>query len=367
MNWSDIRLLHLEITSRCNSYCPSCSRYVGHSYELNKVIDNNQNWTLEQTKKRLPAEDLKNISTYHFNGTVGDFCANSYALEICQYLVENSDNPFVNINTNGSLRNKKWWGELAKIKNIQVAFALDGMEDTHKLYRRETSWQKIIENSQEYIKQGGSAEWIMTIFKHNQHQVEQCKKLSQELGFSKFTTRFNDRRGGVLLDKNGNINGVLEQADNSPLKDILGFIDEKQVKFFDRIEVKETKSLNLNPFTSLNDCPSFVRKEVYINSKWQVAPCCHIGNVFFFRNRFIYDIESSMQHVGLNLNLIEADDNRTVADIVNSGFNYATDHMLSNNILEICDHACGKNTAFTIGRKTRDISLNNPNLDSLTP
>lgn len=74
-----------------------------------------------------------------------------------------------------------------------------------------------------------------------------------------------------------------------------------------------------------------------------------------------------MQHVGLNLNLIEADDNRTVADIVNSGFNYATDHMLSNNILEICDHACGKNTAFTIGRKTRDISLNNPNLDSLTP
>ena len=41
------------------------------------------------------------------------------------------------MHTNGSGRNKNWWKELALL-NVKVIFGIDGLEDTHKLYRINT-------------------------------------------------------------------------------------------------------------------------------------------------------------------------------------------------------------------------------------
>jgi hypothetical protein len=72
-------------------------------------------------------------------------------VEIVEYLVCNTIIAG-NINTNGSLRNQiggaNWPGP-----RVTVGFALDGLADTHSLYRQDTDWNKVIANAQAFIAQ----------------------------------------------------------------------------------------------------------------------------------------------------------------------------------------------------------------------
>ena len=53
----------------------------------------------------------------------------------------------LSMHTNGSAREQNWWKELAKYRVI-VTFGIDGLEDTHHLYRISTDFNKIIDNAQ---------------------------------------------------------------------------------------------------------------------------------------------------------------------------------------------------------------------------
>ena len=54
----------------------------------------------------------------------------------------------------------------------EVWFAIDGLEDTHSIYRQGTNWKKIIDNVMTFVDAGGKARWDMLVFQHNEHQVE---------------------------------------------------------------------------------------------------------------------------------------------------------------------------------------------------
>ena len=72
-------------------------------------------------------------------------------------------------------------------------FGIDGLEDTHAIYRIGTSYNKIINNAKAFIHGGGRAYWQFIIFDHNAHQVEQAQQLANELGFEKFFVLYQDR------------------------------------------------------------------------------------------------------------------------------------------------------------------------------
>jgi sulfatase maturation enzyme AslB (radical SAM superfamily) len=102
----------------------------------------------------------------------------------------------ISIHTNGSLRSPAWWekfGVLLNQSQNKVVFGIDGLEDTHSIYRVGTDYHKIIENAKAFIKGGGRAEWQFIVFKHNAHQIEQAQQLSNELGFSRFFVLYQDR------------------------------------------------------------------------------------------------------------------------------------------------------------------------------
>ena len=55
----------------------------------------------------------------------------------------------IGLNTNGSARTEKWWGEMANVlgDNGYVVFSIDGDEETNHIYRRYTDYNKIIRNA----------------------------------------------------------------------------------------------------------------------------------------------------------------------------------------------------------------------------
>ena len=67
-----------------------------------------------------------------------------------------------------------------------MTFAIDGLEDTNHLYRRNVRWSKLMENIKAFTDAGGEATWAMLIFKHNESQIENCRSLSCTLGFRSF-------------------------------------------------------------------------------------------------------------------------------------------------------------------------------------
>ena len=72
---------------------------------------------------------------------------------------------------------------LKNLKRHSVIFGIDGLSDTHHIYRRNTKYEDVINNAKAFIAAGGRANWQYIIFDHNKHQTEEAKHIAKELGF----------------------------------------------------------------------------------------------------------------------------------------------------------------------------------------
>jgi MoaA/NifB/PqqE/SkfB family radical SAM enzyme len=68
--FEEIKQVHLEITNNCQASCPMCNRNIdsGLPNPLIKVND----WTLDDFKKIMNPNLLKQITSYYYCGTFGD-------------------------------------------------------------------------------------------------------------------------------------------------------------------------------------------------------------------------------------------------------------------------------------------------------
>ena len=187
--FGELKIVQIEITNRCQASCPMCPRNIHGGIENPSLPVND--WSLEDFVKIFPSDILTQIERLSFCGDFGDPLMNNDLIEMCRYVKLNSPGLIVDIHTNGSLRSSKWWAELvdALPKKHNVIFGIDGLEDTHHLYRIGTNFNWIIKNARAFINSGGKANWHMLVFKHNEHQVNACKDLSLELGFSNFSIK----------------------------------------------------------------------------------------------------------------------------------------------------------------------------------
>lgn len=309
--------IHCELTNLCNAACPSCPRNIGGAdiHQSDDWVDNYV--TLEQFK--LWWKDGSNDNVRHFwvNGNYGDLIMNPESLEIIDYVSSWKNIEYIHINTNGSARNQTWWQNLTQIlKRVDkhlVDFAIDGLEDTHHLYRQNTSWQRIIDNAKTVIAAGGHARWTMTQFKENMHQVDTCRELAYSLGFKEFATRVSTRHidgkhTAVFNNKFENIHNlhhvsVNDQVPLLSLEDSVKSI-QKRKKDYDisnkllekskeyrlnfirnRYEEKFKKSYKLGTVGEV-DCMYPLQGSLYIDSFGNVWPCCFMGHAIHSGSRY---------------------------------------------------------------------------------
>jgi len=261
-----IESITIEATNFCNAKCPQCARYNYYG-ELQKdlpLMHINTNNLLN-----LPLQKMKSLKKIKFNGNYGDPLMHPQIDKI----FETFQNYAMTVSTNASLRSIAWWGKLAKY-NMKVKFAIDGLEDTHSLYRRNTDYKKIMDNAKAFINAGGNAEWQYIIFKHNEHQVDEAKLLSEKLGFKGIVFQYSDRflaTNKTPVYENKKIAYYLESATKQ--KTMHELSGAKEGTFY-------TKNfLNNENMTSEIQCPWAETKRLQISADSLVFPCCYMLNV----------------------------------------------------------------------------------------
>ena len=185
--------LHIEPTSRCNARCPQCPRTDITTGDTQSWL-NQTEWDPSRLDEVLSHSVFDPLKSILVNGNYGDIVMHSRPLEFVEVCRKHAKE--VNLNTNGSGLKTDFWSELGKM-GVSVDFSIEGMsQETHEQYRRNTIFNRILENAKAFIDAGGIANWVMTVFRHNQHEVDDCEEFARYLGFNDFSTR----DGGMRFD-----------------------------------------------------------------------------------------------------------------------------------------------------------------------
>jgi len=329
-NFDEIKMVHVEVTGKCNARCPMCSRY-------DKL--GNLHAGIEET--HLPKElfykffdktfvlQLKHV---YFSGVYGDPCIHPDLLEFCEYLISHGIQ--VNVDTNAGYRKPEFWSKLA-LAGVHVNFAVDGLADTNHLYRRDVKWEIVEANMRAFSEAGGSAQWNFIVFAHNEKDLPAAKQLSADLNFDfriKITQKFKFFNSWHVSE-----NGIKQYELEPPVQELYRHpnigtesfsVVEKSINFssehykkFDDVEI---------------DCKSLNRKEIFLNYQGYVVPCCYLGTLYGspYGDQFkqYNDLESfslknyTLKEIVDHLSVIKKSWSKTIAD----------------GKLVTCTHICGK-------------------------
>lgn len=245
-NIDQIKVLHIEPTTVCNASCPQChredTRFYIHDRDKCEI-------TLDQIQQLFETKFIRQLEKMFMCGNFGEPAAAQDTLDIYKYFRTHNANITLGMNTNGSVRNVQWWRDLAGIFNQTfdyVVFSIDGLEDTNSIYRRNTSWDKILKNAQSFISNGGSAHWDMLVYEHNEHQVDACEDLARELGFTWFRAK------------------VSKRFHESPVK----FLNPPRGYNLPNVILEKNRHIS---------CHALNEKSVYLAANGQLLPCCWFG------------------------------------------------------------------------------------------
>jgi sulfatase maturation enzyme AslB (radical SAM superfamily) len=255
MRLADITWLQVENTTRCNAWCPGCARNQG-GYGLTPGLDIVD---LAPERLRKVLELLPSLQTVQFCGTYGDTMATRSVLDHLEIAMRYAKK--LQIHTHGGFYNTHWWTELAsnlKHHDHDVWFALDGLEGVHEIYRQGTDFNKTIANARSFISAGGHATWQFIPWQHNEHQIKDCMKLSQQIGFKKFR-----------LIKNVRSNF---QARNWKTGDAIDIKAWTQTPRFNRREIVFVKNRVFE-----HDCMHLSHPSIYLNANGKISVCCEFN------------------------------------------------------------------------------------------
>lgn len=171
--------LDFAITTFCQAKCRSCVR-------TNELTGKAESWL---KANHMPYDDfdlmLNNsrdltINELIFCGELGDPMMHP---DISKFVERGlSQARKVNINTNGGIRQPKWYKIHARIyDDLHIEWAIDGTDhDTNWMYREGVDYERAFTNMETWFANGGRGNWQFLIFEWNVGQITHAAKLAKE-------------------------------------------------------------------------------------------------------------------------------------------------------------------------------------------
>ena len=234
-----IQVLHIEPTDVCQAACPLCARETDVNFNKN----NKHHLRIESIQKHFNDKAIAKLDKIFMCGNYGDPAAGYYTMDIYNYFRSIKPDIVLGMNTNGAVQSTFWWHGLGKLFNgpeDYCVFSIDGLEDTNHVYRKNVNWEKLMSNAQAFVAAGGSAHWDMLVYKHNQHQVDECEQLARDLGFKWFRAKVSKR----------------------------GFTDRLEFPIGWQPPIVKQGPIK---------CHVVKEKSMYIDAQGHLSPCCWIG------------------------------------------------------------------------------------------
>lgn len=331
MKLNDVQSLYIEITSHCNIKCPQCSR-TDEDGNLASYVDL-EHWNADVILNNLNIDKLINLQFVRIEGDNGDALMHPEFERILDAFYYAPTKPKILILTNGSMRSAAWWEQLGKNhqERLTVQFSIDGLEDTHKLYRVGADYKKTINNAKAFIRGGGNATQRCLVFKHNEHQLEKINQVAKDVGFTALQIasadvgRFQGRRVWPVFFKNQQTH-IIEPPTPATYSLYEYGNYRENLKFIPR-----THNIGLI-------CPTANLGEVYVTYKGHLIPCCmyHADLYFDHPNNDAY------RAIVGDINTIDVNQ-RSLEEIFSDEEYYEKrfEEMLRSSPLERCQQRCG--------------------------
>lgn len=240
----DIKVLHLELTTRCQASCPQCARM-----DPDSGYSQDHDLSLKKVQELFSEDFVKQLDKMFACGNFGDPVAAKDCIAIFRWFRQVNPNITLGLNTNGGLRDTQFWmqlGELLRGELDYCVFSIDGMASSNDVYRRGVMWHRVILNAETFIKNGGRAHWDMLVFKHNEHHVEHCREHARKLGFVRFRTKVSSR------------------------------FEERPVAF-----LEPPKGYQPITHDGPISCHAKQERSIYVAATGDILPCCFIGSEVF--------------------------------------------------------------------------------------
>lgn len=265
----DIKIVHLEVTAKCQASCPMCARNV-HGGVDNPLLPITE-LSFADCVKIFPPQFVEQLDKMYMCGNFGDPIVSNHTFLILQYFRDNNPKISLSLNTNGSARKPEWWRNLARITNPgYVHFGIDGIDQkTHSKYRRGTDFDTIIENARAFIGSGGKAIWDFIVFKHNEHQIDEARKAANGLGFSDFQVKKSSRSQGDSVPVHNESGEVVDTIYFTKKSDLIN----QSILNLPKIK-KQWGSIENYLKTCQIECKAKQSNEIYVSAEGLVFPCC---------------------------------------------------------------------------------------------
>lgn len=287
---------HIEPSGKCTLECPSCDRT--HFYNRFKKRETSD----------INIDHLYNFLKDHktplvqFCGNNGDPIYHKDFHRLCKTIKKLGSS--LHIITNGSFKTKKWWEKLKEILDLNdtLTFSIDGLEDTNHLYRVNADWSSIMTavnvcNNPKKFK----TVWKFIPFKHNQHQIDQARTLSEKLGFDSFRLEFSDRWWDESLMPNNKFVDSNYRHQKEVIKD-------------------QTRQQGKTIKPKCLDQHGNPKKMLYIDCNGNFYPCCWTG-VYAYRYKDIFNPKHKKYSIA-NTTLEQILNDEKVKDFFNSTKDY---------------------------------------------